>query len=71
MIKILRDLRKSKGETQYDIAKLLGLKTASAYNRIENGKIPISLDKAIILSDHYGVSMDVIVERNVEEAMRQ
>lgn len=46
-------MRKEKGETQIEVAKLLGLKTASAYNKKENGKVPITLEEAKILSAHY------------------
>jgi len=49
----LKELRKETGETQSDIASLLGLKTASAYNKKENGKVPISLPEAKILSEHF------------------
>ena len=59
----LRELRKSKGETQLDVAVFLGLKTSSAYNKKENGKVTISMDEARKLADHYGVSMDVISGR--------
>lgn len=54
----LKDLRKDKGETQSEIARLLGLKTASAYNKKENGKVPISLEEARILSIHYNQPID-------------
>lgn len=54
----LKSLRKEKGETQIEVARLLGLKTASAYNKKENGKVPISLEEAKILSAHYNQSID-------------
>lgn len=54
----LKDLRKERGETQIELAKLLGLKTASAYNKKENGKVPISLEEAKILADHFNKSID-------------
>lgn len=55
---ILKDLRMKNGETQMEIAKLLGLKTASAYSKKENGKVPISLKEAKILSNHFNQSVD-------------
>ena len=55
---ILKDLRKEKGETQIEVAKLLGLKTASAYSKKENGKVPISLKEAKILAAHYNKPLD-------------
>lgn len=54
----LKDLRKKNGETQIEIARLLGLKTASAYSKKENGKIPISLEEAKILSKHFNQPVD-------------
>lgn len=53
MSKELKNLRKEKGETQIQLAKLLGLKTASAYCKKENGTVPLSLEEAKILSEHY------------------
>ena len=58
---ILRELRKKHGETQTDIAKLLGLKTASAYNKKENGKVPLSLEEAKILANHFKQPIEYIV----------
>lgn len=55
---VLKNLRKEKGETQIEVAKLLGLKTASAYSKKENGKVPISLEEAKILADHYNKPLD-------------
>lgn len=54
----LKNLRMENGETQIQIAKLLGLKTASAYSKKENGKVPISLEEAFILSKHFNQPVD-------------
>lgn len=54
----LKELRKEKGETQIELARLLGLKTSSAYSKKENGKIPISLEEVRILSDHFNQPID-------------
>lgn len=54
----LKELRKEKGETQIELARLLGLKTSSAYSKKENGKIPISLEEVKILSDHFNQPID-------------
>ena len=48
---ILKTLRTESGETQIEIAKLLGLKTASAYSKKESGKVPVSLEEVKILAD--------------------
>ncbi len=58
---ILKKLRKEHRETQMEIAKLLGLKTASAYSKKENGKIPLSLEEAKILSDHYNQPIESFI----------
>lgn len=54
----LRKMRKQTGETQLEIANLLGLETASAYSKKENGQIPISLKEAKILSEHFNQPID-------------
>lgn len=54
----IKSLRMKNGETQIEVARLLGLKTASAYSKKENGKVPFSLKEAKILAKHYGKSMD-------------
>ena len=51
---ILKTLRTESGETQIEIAKLLGLKTASAYSKKESGKVPVCLEEVKILAEHYG-----------------
>lgn len=55
---ILKTLRIEKGETQIEVAQLLGLKTASAYSKKENGTVPLSLEEAKILAEHYGKTVD-------------
>lgn len=55
---ILKTLRIEKGETQIEIARLLGLKTASAYSKKERGKVPLSLEEVKILADHYGKTIE-------------
>ncbi len=54
----LKELRKTTGETQTEIANLLGLKTASAYNKKEKGKVPLSLEEAKILSEHFNKPLE-------------
>ncbi len=57
----LKRLRKERGETQIQLAKLLGLKTASAYCKKENGTVPFSLEEAVILSEHYNKPVSFFV----------
>ncbi len=54
----LKELRKKSDETQNEIARLIGLKTASAYNKKENGKVAISLEEATILTKYFNQSVD-------------
>ncbi len=54
---ILKTLRVERGKTQIEIARLLGLKTASAYSKKESGKVPLSLEEVKILSEYYGKTM--------------
>ncbi len=49
----LKELRKERDETQIEIAKLLGLKTASAYSKKENGRVPFSLEEAKLLAKYF------------------
>lgn len=43
----LKMLRKNKGYTQEEMAKMLGYKDKSSYCHIEKGKVKITLDLAI------------------------
>lgn len=63
---ILRELRSSKGATQSDIAKLLGL-TTNAYQSYERGISEPSCKALKILADFYGVTTDYLLGRNTEE----
>jgi transcriptional regulator with XRE-family HTH domain len=49
----LKNLRAEKGETQLQLAQLLGLKTASAYSKKETGRVPLTVKEVKILSVHY------------------
>ena len=60
---ILKTLRIEKGETQIEIARLLGLKTASAYSKKESGKVPLSLEEVKILADHYGKTIEFFAHK--------
>lgn len=58
----LRDLREDKDLMQTDIAKLINL-SVRQYGLYERGKTDIPLEKALILSDYYNVSLDYIAGR--------
>ncbi|HHV8181851.1 TPA: helix-turn-helix transcriptional regulator [Streptococcus pneumoniae] len=52
----LKKLRKEKGLTQADLAKVLNT-NQSQYGKYENGKTNLSLENAQILSEYFGVSI--------------
>ncbi|QUH28295.1 helix-turn-helix transcriptional regulator [Vallitalea guaymasensis] len=47
----LREERLRQNFTAQEMSKLLGLKTTSAYYKKENGKIKISIDEALKISN--------------------
>lgn len=55
----LLNLRKKAGKQQKDVAKAIGI-TAAALSAYEKGKKQPSLDYAIKLAKHYGISLDVL-----------
>lgn len=59
----LKELRNTTGETQKDMAQLLGLKYDRTYRQYELGKIDPPSSKAQKLADHFGVSLDYLFGR--------
>lgn len=59
----VRDLREDHDETQRDIADYLNIQL-TVYQRYERGERELPLWAAIKLADHYGVTLDYLVERN-------
>jgi transcriptional regulator with XRE-family HTH domain len=57
----LRELRESKGETQKDCARELGVEYAN-YNKWENGKSP-NFETLCLIASHFGVSTDYLLGR--------
>lgn len=57
-MKRLKELRQEKGVTQKEMAEILGYKGISGYNMIENQSNNIGLDKAKIIADYFGVSIE-------------
>lgn len=63
----LKELRKAKGLTQEQMAKLLGYKDKSGYCQLENGNIKMTLEKAIKISKILGVDIkEIFFETHVE-----
>lgn len=63
----LKKLRVEHKKTQLEIAHLIGLKTASAYNKKENGKVPLTLEEAKILADFYEVGIESFLNVSVKQ----
>lgn len=56
----LKELRKKHNRTQRNMADILGLKTVSAYSKKENGKSPLSLKEAKIISEYLSEPIESI-----------
>jgi transcriptional regulator with XRE-family HTH domain len=65
----LKVLRKNNKLTQAYMANLLNI-TSRHYQDIEYGKIDLPLSKAIKLADFFNVSLDYLVGRSNEEAVK-
>ena len=60
--KKLKQLRKSEGLTQAEIAKKLNLSRVN-YTRYENGKVRPDYETIIKIADYYDISLDELFER--------
>ncbi len=58
----LKDLREDHDLTQAQAAKIIGT-SQQHYGKYESGKIIIPFDRAIVLANYYGVSLDYIAGR--------
>lgn len=68
MYETLREYRKKKNISAVHMAKLLGLKTAAAYFKKENGTIKFSLEEARKISSYFNKSIeDVFFDNEVSE----
>ena len=59
----LRELRKSRGLKQDDVALVLGV-TKTQISDIERGKRTTTIEKLIELADYFDVSLDYLVGRS-------
>ena len=57
----LKELRKSKGTTQKEMAKIMGLKDDRAYRFYESGKLDLSTTKTLLLAEYFDVSTDYLL----------
>ncbi|MDE6708778.1 MAG: helix-turn-helix domain-containing protein [Oscillospiraceae bacterium] len=55
----LKDLKEDAGLTQKQVAELIGV-SMNHYGKYERGETDIPLEKAIILAEYYGVSLDYL-----------
>ncbi len=62
-------LRKQHGMEQTDLADLLGVKV-STVSKYESGKVPASVDKLLILSDYFGVTLDQLVKQDLSKEVK-
>lgn len=60
----LRDLKEDNDLTQKQVAELIGV-SMNHYGKYERGEIDIPLEKAIILADHYHVTLDYLAGRTL------
>lgn len=59
----LRALRKQKGVTMSHMAKLLGYKSVSSYQRIEEGKGTLKADHLMIIAKEFNVEPEKILDK--------
>lgn len=59
---MLKILRKERGYTIEETAKLLGYKSKSGYWALENGKVKLTVDMIGKLSKLYGVRKEIFLE---------
>jgi transcriptional regulator with XRE-family HTH domain len=65
--KNLKYLRTKYDMTQEDMAKLLRFKGKSSYCLIEKGKTELSIEKLMIVSDYFGVTLDELIKQDLTE----
>lgn len=64
-MKRLKELRIASGETQADIASMLGI-TRAAYTNIENEKREPDYETLKKLANHYSVSIDYLLDNSID-----
>ena len=64
--KRLRDLRKKTKESREDLAKSIGV-TVSQISEMENGRKGTTMDRLVLLCEHFQVSADYLLGLKDEE----
>lgn len=70
-LKKLREIRKSKGITQAEMAQRLGYKGKSGYCQLEKGQVNMTLEKASRICEVLGAKMDDIFIDNMAEKYKR
>jgi len=63
MYKELKDSRIDKNISVSFLAKLLGLKTHSAYYKKENGMVKFTISEAILIANYFKVSVEYLFQK--------
>ena len=63
----LKQVRQKAGLKQKDMAALFGLKMPG-YNRIEKGKVKLTLEHLITLKKEFGISLDWLITGEIEKS---
>lgn len=58
----LRSIRISKGVSMTHMAKVLGYKSVSSYQKIEEGKIKLKASHLMVISKELGISPEKILD---------
>lgn len=66
-VKNIKFLRRKHEMTQSDMAELLGFKGKSSLCAVETGKVGMSIENLIKLSDYFGVTLDQLVKQDLSK----
>ncbi|HEM1440070.1 helix-turn-helix transcriptional regulator [Listeria monocytogenes] len=59
----LKRIRKQKGVTMVHMAKLLGYKSVSSYQNIEEGKTALKANQLMIIAHEFNIEPEKILDR--------
>ena len=65
----LKELRLANGLSQKALGEIIGIK-AQAINDMEHNRIKTTMDRAIALADYFNVSLDYLVGRSNDPAIK-
>ncbi|WP_144640802.1 helix-turn-helix domain-containing protein [Bacillus cereus] len=58
----IKELRVSKGLTQYEVAKIIGYTSRNSYSQVETGKREPKLFKLSLLANLYNITIDELMK---------